>query len=452
MFWLSLSLRGIASMNRKLLFTISALSIVSLSLTIYCILQVKSIDIWNLIYWIVLTSLLESLPIYIKEDRAVSVSFAVLLACHLNNGPYFTALVASCGSVLVFIKNQDGTWKHPFNLPFYKTLMNYSNFTISIFTAGVLYDTWIKTYPVFINPILNIVLIFLYLTVVFLLNSTIMALYTSLMRKKAFQKTWTSETLWAYPNFIAIAPLGYFLSVLYRIPNGSLYVLLLLGPLLLARHSFKLYLDSREQYYKTIRTLTAAIEAKDKYTEGHSKRVEYYAGRIARKLRVSSGEAESIRTAALLHDIGKIGIRDSVLSKPDRLSDEELAMIRQHPGIGIKILEEVTFPGHVKDAILHHHERYDGDGYPDNLKGDQVSRDAYILAAADAYDAMTSDRPYRKAMSRDAAIENIRKEKGAQFHPDIADALISVLEEEGAVDSEKRKDGKERKKQKGKDT
>ncbi|HBG76975.1 MAG TPA: hypothetical protein DDW86_08465 [Clostridiales bacterium] len=127
-------------------------------------------------------------------------------------------------------------------------------------------------------------------------------------------------------------------------------------------------------------------------------------------------------------------------------------MIRQHPGIGIKILEEVTFPGDVKNTILHHHERYDGCGYPDNLKGDQVSRDAYILAAADAYDAMTSDRPYRKAMSRDTAIENIRREKGAQFHPDIADALISVLEEESANDSGQGTEEKEGKTQKGKDT
>jgi len=212
---------------------------------------------------------------------------------------------------------------------------------------------------------------------------------------------------------------------------------MLLGPLLLARYSFKLYLDSKEQYYNIIKTLTAAIEAKDKYTEGHSRRVEYYSELIAQKMKIPPNRIESIKVAALLHDIGKIGIEDYILRKPGKLTEEEWEKIRQHPRIGMKILEEVSFPDAVKNAILHHHEKYNGEGYPDNLKAEENSIDAYILAAADAYDAMTSDRPYRKALSREAAIDILKKERGNQFHPKVADILVSILEQEEAKEKEK---------------
>ena len=131
---------------------------------------------------------------------------------------------------------------------------------------------------------------------------------------------------------------------------GILYILMLMGPLLLARYSFKLYLESKEQYYKIIQTLTAVIEAKDEYTEGHSRRVAYYVEKIAERMRLSPNRIESLKVAALLHDIGKIGIEDSILQKPGKLTNSEWEKIRQHPRIGIRILDEVAFPTVIKDA------------------------------------------------------------------------------------------------------
>ncbi|NLB42629.1 MAG: HD-GYP domain-containing protein, partial [Clostridiales bacterium] len=239
-----------------------------------------------------------------------------------------------------------------------------------------------------------------------------------------------TSTLWALPNFIAIAPLGFFLHKIYELPNGFIYILLILGPILLSRYSFKLYLDAKEQHYKTIKTLTAAIEAKDEYTEGHSRRVEHYVEQMAEKMKFPPNRIESIKVAALLHDIGKIGVKDSILGKPGRLTDEEFESVQQHPSIGVRILEEANLSEEVIDAIHHHHEYYNGNGYPDNQKGNEVPLDAYIIGAIDAYDAMTSDRPYRKAFSKEKAISILKKERGEQFHPDVIDTLITILESE----------------------
>jgi putative nucleotidyltransferase with HDIG domain len=249
------------------------------------------------------------------------------------------------------------------------------------------------------------------------------------LRGESFLKLWKKDILWAIPNFYALAPFGYFLYMLYQTPDGYIYVVLLFGPLLLARYSFQLYLDSKKRYYQIIQTLTAAIEAKDKYTEGHSKRVELYAETIARKLNLPSSKIESIKVAALLHDIGKIGIEDMILCKPSFLSEEEWQKIKQHPDIGLRILEDVDFPDNIKELIKNHHERYDGKGYPQGLKGPEVPIEAYIIAVADAYDALTSDRPYRKAFTQQEAIDIIDKNKGTQFHPLVAETLIGAIKE-----------------------
>ncbi len=422
--------------SKKLVLAISVLSTISFIILGYCTFQLNTKDIPLLLFWVLLGALFESLPIYFTKDRAVSVTFAIFVASQLSHGTYFTTIVASLSTVFVYIKNDDGTVTHLFNLPVRFSLINLSNFAISIFLAGsvvqILENTW--TPVVFDTPAMSIwlivMLVAVFIVLVFLLNSTIMSLYASLISNSSFRKTWVTSTLWALPNFIAIAPLGFFLHKIYELPNGFIYILLILGPILLSRYSFKLYLDAKEQHYKTIKTLTAAIEAKDEYTEGHSRRVEHYVEQMAEKMKFPPNRIESIKVAALLHDIGKIGVKDSILGKPGRLTDEEFESVQQHPSIGVRILEEANLSEEVIDAIHHHHEYYNGNGYPDNQKGNEVPLDAYIIGAIDAYDAMTSDRPYRKALSKEKAISILKKERGEQFHPDVIDTLITILESE----------------------
>jgi len=177
--------------------------------------------------------------------------------------------------------------------------------------------------------------------------------------------------------------------------------------------------------------LAKAVDVRDKYTHGHSQRVAEYSVGIARNMGLSAPEVEIVQRAATLHDLGKIGVSDAVLNKPGKLSDEEFAMIRAHAANGYEILKSAPSFEFLLSGIRNHHERYDGGGYPDRLKGEEIPLVARIIAAADAYDAMTSDRIYRKALSTEKATEELRKNAGTQFDPAVVEAFLSFLEREG---------------------
>ena len=187
--------------------------------------------------------------------------------------------------------------------------------------------------------------------------------------------------------------------------------------------------EIQNAFINTVTSLAYALEAKDQYTHGHSERVTNIAIRIAEKLMLSNREIEKIRLAGLLHDIGKIGIREDILNKPGKLSEEEFEQVKTHSQVGERILKPVIRDKDILDMVIHHHERYDGKGYPDGLVNGQISLNASILAVADAYDAMTSDRPYRKALSVEAAREELERYKKKQFRPNVVDALFRILDE-----------------------
>jgi putative nucleotidyltransferase with HDIG domain len=169
------------------------------------------------------------------------------------------------------------------------------------------------------------------------------------------------------------------------------------------------------------------MEAKDTYTQGHSRRVEMLSVRIAQQLSLHPRKVEAIRVASLLHDIGKIGIDDSILRKPGFLTPEERLVIETHPVIATRILTEVDLPDNIDNIILHHHEFYNGTGYPGRITVPDVPLEAFILGVADAYDAMTSDRPYRKGMSPQKAQSILREESGKQFHPEVVKAFLEMM-------------------------
>jgi len=416
-------------MNRKAVFFLSIICIIGISIILLSMNNIPRTQMSDLIFWILLAGMSQSFLVIFMKEGALSVSFAIIFASHLYQGTYFAVIVASASILLHFYRPKKGVYEHVFNRPFYKTLFNMSNYSISAFISGNIYQAMLYKLNAGQNLCLYMLCLLTYITLFLFFNSSILILLMTFLKQESFFKLWKNNILWALPNFYALAPFGYFIYLLYQIPNGHIYVILLFGPLLLARYSFQLYLESKKRYYQIIQTLTAAIEAKDKYTEGHSKRVEMYAEKVAQKLKLPSSKIESIKVAALLHDIGKIGIEDFILRKPQSLSEEEWEKIRQHPNIGLKILEDVDFSDDVKEFIKSHHERYDGKGYPQGLKGSEIPIEAYIIAAADAYDALTSDRPYRKAFTPQEAIDIIRQNKGTQFHPLVADALISVVQE-----------------------
>jgi putative nucleotidyltransferase with HDIG domain len=237
---------------------------------------------------------------------------------------------------------------------------------------------------------------------------------------------WREAFSWVIASQVALGLLGLAIAQIMAI-EGPLGFALFVVPLVVARQTHSRYISLRETYAETVRSLVAALEAKDPYTKGHSVRVARITVAVARQMGFEDAEVERIEYAALLHDLGKIGISRSVLSKPGTLTDDEFDKIREHPDIAARILESVPFLEDVRPVVQDHHERVDGLGYGRGLVGEDLSTAARILAAADSYDAMTADRPYRGAMPQAAAVAELRANTGTQFDPDVVDALIAVL-------------------------
>jgi len=191
----------------------------------------------------------------------------------------------------------------------------------------------------------------------------------------------------------------------------------------------RLYEDLRTTYMRTIRVLAQAIDARDHYTHSHSENVSRYAGIISNQLKLPTKDIELIRQACELHDLGKIGIEDSILLKTSKLTPLEWEQIKRHPTIGAQILEPLTFLNGVVDLVRQHHEHYDGSGYPEGRKGEDILLGARIIHVADAYEAMRSARSYRTIpLTKDAAILEIKRNSGTQFDPKIVEVFLEVVD------------------------
>lgn len=375
--------------------------------------------------FVLLSFVVESMAVPLPNDSAVSVGYAIGLAAMVISGPFVTALCCSLGVMLRVMKVSNGEYSHLLNTPFYKTLFNGAQCFLSIGIPSVVYYSFglemgdSQFYKEFL-PLLAALLCYL------VINTLIITALFAILTQQSFLKMFLDNFKWTLPNSFIIATLGIFISILY-LNYGSVIMLLFFGPLLLARYSFILYLDMKKLYVDTVYALTRAVEAKDPYTNGHSQRVAKYAKELGIYMKLAPNQLNQLETAALLHDIGKIGIEDAILNKPASLSQEEFLKIQDHPTIGIRILNDVHFLKDIKQIIYQHHERYDGQGYPQGVGGDGVLIEAYILSVADAYDAMTSDRSYRRGMSQQQALEIITREAGRQFHPLVAEKFVELM-------------------------
>ncbi|WDC85406.1 HD domain-containing protein [Caloramator sp. mosi_1] len=200
-----------------------------------------------------------------------------------------------------------------------------------------------------------------------MLNTTIISILYRLLTNDSLIKIFLYNFSLGFLNIVSMAPLGYFLYILYKTSN-YLGVLIVTIIILFARYTFMLYIESKTKYQETIKVLMNALEMRDKYTEGHSRNVADIVKAIGRELGYSESHLEELELAAYLHDIGKIGIPDDILNKPGKLTDEEYAKIKEHPAIGYDIVKDIKGIGSIPELVRHHHERYDGKGYPDGKK------------------------------------------------------------------------------------
>ena len=201
----------------------------------------------------------------------------------------------------------------------------------------------------------------------------------------------------------------------------------------MARQQMELAKQQVEVSNAAIMSIAKAVDAKDVRTSQHSSRVSRYSEMLARHLGFTDAECENIRKAALVHDIGKIGIPDAILNKPGKLTDEEYATMKTHVSKGAEILKDITFIDHVVDGALYHHERWDGKGYVHGLKGEEIPLYGRIIGVADAFDAMTANRVYRNHLDKDEVIAELKRCRGTQFDPEIDDIMLSMIES-GEID------------------
>ncbi|MFQ5510278.1 MAG: HD domain-containing phosphohydrolase [Candidatus Krumholzibacteriia bacterium] len=201
----------------------------------------------------------------------------------------------------------------------------------------------------------------------------------------------------------------------------------------IALDNARLYDDMRNLFFNTVETLVRAIQARDPYTSGHSARVTRYCLLIAERLQLSTKEKQHLYLTSMLHDIGKIGIPDDLLNRPGKLSEEEIARVRDHVKVGASMLRALGEMHPIVPLILHHHEAYDGSGYPDGLKGQKIPLISRIVAVADTWDAMTSDRPYRKARTIEEAVAELKRCSGTNFDPKVVKVFLQTLEEQSTA-------------------
>jgi putative nucleotidyltransferase with HDIG domain len=268
----------------------------------------------------------------------------------------------------------------------------------------------------------------------YVLNIGLVTAVIALALRAPFISVWRANFRDVLYHQIFTAPLGALLAVL--IQQQPLGVVLMLAPVYMMHRSMELMSEFRRQTINALLAFANSIDARDPSTYQHSQRVGELAKKIAEQMELPPDEVELIYLSARLHDLGKVAVTDMIFHKPGKLTDQEYRVIQTHPFVGAQIVENFPLFGPGRDLIKYHHERYDGRGYPEGLAHEEIPLGARIIAVADAYDAMTSDRPYRSRLPKHEAIKRIVEERSKQFDPQVVDAFLQVTAQAQAPASE----------------
>lgn len=353
---------------------------------------------------------------------SVSLSFALSYAAMLHSGPLAGLL---CGLAVAYTIEEYRAKK-----PLILVLFNAGQLALSAGLGGLVYfetGGMMLAQSQELASTSTLVPALLGALTFYLINVVTVAYAASSLTGRPFSSVLREQGFLLYgASLLVLALLG--LLIAYLLASGSwLGLLMLVLPFVAARRTFRVYAELTEAYTSTVRSLVTAIEAKDPYTRGHSERVAVYARGLAERLGAPRSEVDLLERAALLHDVGKIGIPLDTLTSPNQLSSEEVRLIRQHPSVGSQLVRDVEFLSDTVPVILHHHERIDGAGYPLGLISEGSPRLARMLAVADSYDAMTSDRAYRIGMSMEEAVAEMRRVAGAQLDASMTEHFIDML-------------------------
>ncbi len=365
-----------------------------------------------------------------RRSSTMSVSYAVDFASLLLLGPHETMVVAAVSAF------SQCTFRIKERNPFHRTLFSMACLVLTVQAAGAAY-LFLGGVPGTMRvedlakPLVGAA------TTYFLINTATIATAIALSTRQSVLGVWHQNFLWSAPSYFVGAGAAALATWIVEV-SGQWLAPLAAAPLYLTYHSYKVYLGRIEDeqrhvremadlHLATIEALALAIDAKDQTSQSHIRRVQLYAAHVARALGMSENDIQGVKTAALLHDIGKLAVPEHILSKPGPLTPEEFQKIRAHPKVGADIVSSVPFPYPVAPLILSHHERWDGKGYPVGLRGDEIPLGARILSVVDYFDALMAERPYHKAMSFEAAIGLLQQEAGKGLDPVVVAKFIELL-------------------------
>jgi putative nucleotidyltransferase with HDIG domain len=373
-------------------------------------------------FWIGLTLIASALPVRLPFGTQQGVGSAPILAATFLGGPAVGAWVAALGTTEV--REIRG------RIPWYGTLANHAGLVIPAFAAGVVRE--LLSTQEFILAI-DFASAMIGSVVFYGLNVYLASLLLALRTDQPIRTVMIGDLRGSTVNNFALAPIGWLTSIVYDVAWWA--TLLFALPLYTTRMAASRFVEMRDMFTQTIGALAEAVDKRDPYTAKHSHRVKEIAVDIGQVMRVSDSELEALEWGGLLHDVGKIGVPDNVLLKQERLNREERMIMNAHPVLGAQIIAPVSKLAPELPIIRHHHEWYNGSGYPDRLIGDEIPKLARILHVADAFEAMTAARPYRMTpLTAEQALGELRKFAGIQFDPAVVDAFVRTRHVEGVAD------------------
>jgi putative nucleotidyltransferase with HDIG domain len=367
-------------------------------------------------FWIVVTLFASALPVTLSDGVQVAVSTAPLMAAATLGGPTAGAIVALFGTLDMRELRGRVAW--------YGTLTNHAAIVLPVIAGGIVISAVRGSTA---NLIVEFVATLSGSLTYFAANLILVAGIVFFRGGRTIREFLNrSETASIFANVLTLAPLGWLMARMYVTPGAGWWTTLLFAlPLYTTRVAYHRFVEMREMFTQTIGALAEAVDKRDPFTSKHSRNVQQISVDIGREMRVNAAELEALEWGGLLHDVGKIGVPDNILLKQERLSREERMVMNAHPVLGAEIIAPVVRLAPELPIIRHHHEWYNGSGYPDRLMGDEIPRLARILHVADAFEAMTAARPYRMTpLSNEQALGELRKFAGIQFDPVVVDAFV----------------------------
>ena len=382
----------------------------------------------GLAFWTALTMFATALPVRMPRGSLVSVATAPIVAAMALGGPVAAGWVALIGTTE--LREARG------KVPWYGTAANHAGVVLPALIGGLVAE-WLRRNSA--EAAVTFVTTMVGAAIFVALNMAITSLVVALRSQQSFKVVALGDWRGISVNAFALTPLAWLMATIYGVAWWS--SLLFALPLYTTRVAYHRFVEMREMFTQTIGALAEAVDKRDPFTSKHSHRVKEIGVDIGREMGVSAQELEALEWGGLLHDVGKIGVPDAVLLKSDRLTRDERMTMNAHPVLGAQIIAPVTKLAPELPIIRHHHEWYNGSGYPDRLIGDEIPKLARILHVADAFEAMTAQRPYRMTpLTAEQALAELRKFAGIQFDPTVVDAFVRTKWVHGVPDAGQREE------------